>query len=72
MQAININTKPDKTAESHLNPITKFSVNTMQNARYLYKSTIFQKLQMRFDIWSKLMVDSYELDSISFNLLLRA
>jgi len=32
MQAININTKPDKTAESHLNPVTKFGVNT--NAKW--------------------------------------
>jgi hypothetical protein len=31
MQAININTKPNKTAESHLNPVTEFGVKTRQN-----------------------------------------
>jgi histone acetyltransferase (RNA polymerase elongator complex component) len=31
MQAININTKPDKTAESHVNPVTEFGVKIRQN-----------------------------------------
>lgn len=37
MQAININRKPDKTAESHLNKVTGSDIKTMQ------KETIFLK-----------------------------
>lgn len=50
MQAININTKPDKTAESHLKPVTGFGVNTKQNGTIFAQKHYFPKLHMQFDI----------------------
>ena len=44
MQAININTKPDKTAESHLNPVTEFGVNTMQNGTVFLQKHYFPEV----------------------------
>jgi hypothetical protein len=44
MQAININTKPEKTAESHLNPVTEFGVNTRQNGVTFVQKQYYPKV----------------------------
>jgi hypothetical protein len=51
MQAININTKPDKTAESHLNEVTEFDIKQSKRNPYLYKRSIHKKFQMWFDFY---------------------
>jgi histone acetyltransferase (RNA polymerase elongator complex component) len=56
MQAININTKPDKTAESHLNPVTEFGVNTMQNGTVFVQKHYFSRsykciLKFEVNLW---------------------
>jgi len=44
MQAININRKPDKTAESsHLNQVTEFDIKQSKMISYLFKTSISKK-----------------------------
>ena len=58
MQAININRKPDKTAESHLNQVTEFDIKQSKMISYLLKSSISKKFWMWFDFSDRLMVES--------------
>lgn len=58
MQAININRKPDKTAESHLNQVTEYDIKQSKMTQYyFYKSSIFQKFQIRFDFSYSMLLD---------------
>ena len=61
MQAININRKPDKTAESHLNQVTEFDIKQSKMISYLFKTSISKKFWMWFNFSYRLMVETFKI-----------